>query len=288
MKKIISIISVLVAAASLTACRENSSSAGNIAENSNVSQSTTSSQSSTAQQSTASYEEPPLSNDQYLDDLKGEDLIAKFEWLGDDPISIEDMTVQRITTTDDGDVYNDIELSELSSKFKWRVFCDCGYLAVTPENGEEYVYKKYKAGDRIGNFIVTYIQTTFCNIDYFKGYLAGVTADFEGEAVLIGEVYEPQPSGELYFYPDEESRKRLPIVNFVPKLGEPFDEFFSYDNLRIKLGCRADYPELDLKDIPEDGTRVKVKLKINDYSYSLVNGFACIGSSKIVGDFEIL
>lgn len=199
------------------------------------------------------------------------------------------MTAQRITVTQSGDISGDIQLYDLSNKFRWRVSCDYGCLAMTPENGGEYVYKKYKAGDRIGDFTVYDIQTFFHNTDYFDGYLAGAWASFEGEAVLTGEIREYSDWGELYFYPDEESRKKLPVVNFVPKLNEYFDEYYSYDNLIIWLGSRADHPEIDFNGIPKDGTRVKVKLKINKYSYYAEYGIPFRGLVNIVdGSFEVL
>ena len=312
MKKIISIISVLVAAAGLTACRENRFSAGNIADNSNVSQSTTSSQSSmtsqsimssqssTASQSTASSNSSTCSYDNPLfigNDLKGEELIAKFGWPYDAAIETEGMTAQKEILKDSVFDFEDIPLSEISNEFRWIVKCDYGYLAITPDDGGEYEFMKYRAGDMIGDFTVKEIETDFRKLDSFDNYFLGVWATFKGEITLTGELSIPQwnqHANDLIFSPDEESRKKLPVVNFEPKLDPP-DRVVEtpyppkVENLHIFLGETTDYSEMDFKNIPTDGTCVKVKIKIKDYGYRACCGSPFIGSAKIVdGGFEIL
>lgn len=233
----------------------------------------------------------------YLD-LKGEELIAKFGWPYDAAIDIEGMTVQKVTVTDSGDVYEDIPLSEISNKIRWYVKCDYGYLAMTPDNGGEYEYKKYTAGDKIGDFTVKKIETDFRNLDSFDNYFNGVSANFNGETTLTGELSIPQwthyPDNGLVFYPDEESRKKLPVVNFEPKIDPPdYVVETPYppkvENLEIFLGETTDYPEIDFTNIPTDGTRVRVKIKIKDYGYRALSGLPFLGGASIVdGSLEIL
>lgn len=118
-----------------------------------------------------------LSTQKYLD-LKGEELIAKFGWPYDVPISTEGMTVKKILMTD-RDIYEDFPLSELSNRIRWHTICDYGCLAMTPENGGKYEYKKYKAGDKIGELTVSKIRTLFKNIEYYSEdlmYFGGLDA----------------------------------------------------------------------------------------------------------------
>ncbi len=256
-------------------------------------------------QSTASSDSSSYSTDdvlfwgtqKYLD-LKGEELIAKFGWPYDAAIDIEGMTVQKVTVTDSGDVYEEITLPEISNRFRWAVKCDYGYLAMTPDNGGEYEYKKYKAGDMIGNFTIKEIETDFRNLDTFDNYFDGVRAIFEGETTLTGELSIPQwmhcASNGLIFYPDEESRKKLPVVNFEPK-NDPPDYVVEtlyppkVENLEISLGETTDYPEIDFTNIPTDGARVRVKIKIKDYGYRALSGLPFLGDASIVDDsLEIL
>ena len=236
-------------------------------------------------------------NTQKYLDLKGEELVEKFGWPYDAAIDIEGMTAQRITVTNSGDIYEDIPLSEISNRFRWAVKCDYGCLAVTPEDGGEYEYKKYKAGDRIGDFTVKEIETEFHNLEAFDDYFRGVRATFEGETTLTGELIiyrgEYYTLTEISFYPDEESRKKLPIVNFAPKIQRSDYDGPLYppevDNLIICLGEKTDYPEIDFTNIPADGTRVKVKIKIKDYGYRAQSGLQFLGGATIVdGGFEIL
>ncbi len=314
MKKIISIISVLVAAASLSACSKINSPEKNISDNSNSSQSamssketvsspgTTSSKETVSSQSAASPEESSLSSEQILwlstqsyVDLKGDELIAKFEWPYDGPIELTGMTAETVSVEGDRE---SIPLSELSNYFRWHVECDYGYLAMTPEKDGEYEYKKYKAGDKIGDFTVKEISTSFDNVNRIINYFCGVEADFEGETTLTGEISiipEDYPmTGVPYwginFYPDAESRKKLPIVNFMPMLNIPASEdYYSYDNLMITLGDLTDYPEIDFGDLPTDGTHAKVKIKIKDYGYRAISGLPFIGGAAIAdGNIEIL
>lgn len=261
---------------------------------------------STASSDSSSYssEEILFWNTQKYLDLKGEELITKFGWPYDASIDIEGMTAQKVTVGVEGhDVFEDIPLSEISNKFRWHVTCDYGCLAMTPENGSEYEYKKYKKGDKIGDFTVSKIETLFRNVEYLSDdmiYFNGLKADFNGEITLIGELSIPQwseyPSNGLVFYPDEESRQKLPVVNFEPNLA-PLDYTVEtpyppkVENLQLSLGETTDYPEIDFGKIPTDGTRVKVKIKIKDYSYRalVVTGLPFIGSAHIVdGIFEIL
>lgn len=237
------------------------------------------------------------STQKYLD-LKGEELIAKFGWPYDAAIDIEGMTVQKVTVTDSGDVYEDIPLPEISNKFRWAVKCDYGYLATTPDNSDEYEYKKYKAGEMIGDFTIKKIETNFNNVDSFDNYFDGVKAVFEGETTLTGELSilrgEYYNISEITFYPDEESRKKLPIVNFEPKINPPnYVVETPYppkvENLEIYLGERTDYPEIDFKNISSDGTRVKVKVKIKDYGYRAICGLPFLADAAIVSDsFKVL
>lgn len=266
------------------------------------------SESEVSSPSAASSDSSPCSYDDPIDnDPKGEELIAEFEWPYEVPIAIEGMTAYKETLTNP---FEDIPLSEISNKFSWTVKCDYGCLAMTTEDGGEYEYKKYKAGDKIGDLTVSKIETFFKNVEHFyfdnANYFAGLNAYFNGEIELTGEimikpdnyVYDPHAlfvtgeTGEILFYPDAEGRKNLPIVNF-PMTDMPSDSeyYITHDNMRIFLGNKTDYPEIDFTNVPTDGTRVKVKIKIKNYNYRGISftqlpffGFADIAD----GGFEIL
>ncbi len=310
MKRFTAIISTLAVIASLTACSEAGTPAQNASENQSSSQSSTSSHESTVSQDSTSSEdssstestssaEPyvPLTTRDY--DLKGEDLIAKFKWPYDAPIELEGMTAQKVTTIiGEGDVHEDIELSELSNEFYWDIFCDYGYLATVPENGGDYEFKKYKIGDTIGDFTVNGIITRFTNINWnYLDYFQGTAASFEGEVTLTGElsieIDDNYAVSDLLFFPDAESRKKLPIVNYIPLLDLQWeDERYyptTYDNILIEFGYMEDYPEIDFSKFPTDGTRVKVEIKIDNYQYRVMSELPVLGSAKIVdGKLELL
>lgn len=283
---------------------ESSGNGSSESESANSSQNTVSSDSSPN-----SFDDPLFIGTQKYLDLKGEELIAKFEWPYDVPIDIEGMTAQKVTVTDSGDVFEDILLSEISNKFRWTVKCDYGCLAMTPDHGGEYEYKKYKAGDKIGDLAVSQIETFFKNVEFFSydiNYFAGINASFNGEITLTGEMmikpdnYVSDPdvyfitgeTGEIQFYPDAESRKKLPIVNFpMPDMPNNHGYYPTHDNLRIFLGNKTDYPGIDFTNIPTDGRRVKVKIKIKDYNYRAIvfTQLPFFGFADIVdGSLEIL
>lgn len=323
MKKFTAIISTLALATTLTACSNTeptSSDNQSSSQNSTSSQQSSSSQlptpsssqqstSSSSQQSTPSSSQESSSDYHYISlrerdyELKGEELIEKLKWPYDAPIERERMTAKKCTTTaDKGDVYNDIEISELSNEFGWRVACDYGYLATAPESGDNFEYKKYEKGDKIGDFTVTGITTVFDNVEWLGlshdyDYFQGVTASFDGETTLTGELSITLEGegylglGEIVFYPDEESCKKLPIVNFEPLLDPEYNfEPKVYDVL-ICLGDEEDYPEIDFTGIPTHDTHVKAKVKIKNYSYDMLSipGLNYCGYASIAdGELEIL
>ena len=317
MKKFTAIISILTLAATLTACNDteqNSSDNQSSSQNSTSSQQSSSSEESTSYESTSSSEESSSSeNSSSQEDyatlrerdyeLKGEELIEKLKWPYDAPIEREGMTAKKWTTTaDKGDVYNDIEISELSNEFYWKIACDYGYLATAPESGDNFEYKKYKKGDKIGDFTVTEIATVFDNVEWLGlshdyDYFQGVTASFDGETTLTGELSITLEGegylglGEIVFYPDEESCKKLPIVNFEPLLDPKYNfEPKVYDVL-ICLGDEEDYPEIDFTCIPTHDTHVKAKVKIKNYSYDMlcIPGLQYCGYASIAdGELEML
>lgn len=328
MKKFTAIISTLALATTLTACSNTeptSSDNQSSSQNSTSSQQSSSSQqptpsssqqptpsssqqstSSSSQQSTPSSSQGSSSDDPYIPlterdyELKGEELIAKFKWPYDAPIELEGMTAKKVTTTaDKGDVYNDIDISELSHEIDWWVTCDYGYLATAPESGDNFEYKKYKKDDKIGDFTVTGITTVFGKFDGLPeyDYFQGVTASFDGEITLTGELsitLEDEDFlrlGEIVFYPDEESCKKLPIVNFEPLLNPEY--YFEPDvyDVWIRLGDEVDYPEIDFTGIPTHDTHVKAKVKIKNYSYDMrcIPGLQYCGYASIAdGELEIL
>lgn len=290
MKKFISIISVLAIAASLTACNDIETSESNSGNFTSSENSVTTQSTAVSERSSSSDTSSGLSDNDYSD-LKGEELIAKFEWPYDDPIDLSGLTAKAEKTPG---TTEDIPLSEISDDFWWHITCDYGYLAMTPETGDEFEYKRYEAGDKIGDFTVSQISTIFDNMncEYLR-YFAGARADFEGEATLTGELAiaaeDPASPAEIMFYPDEESRRKLPMVNFMPKLNITYHEYYSYNNLTIGLGNRADYPDIEFENIPSDGTRVKVRVRIKDYGYSALFRLPFLGSADIAdGDLEIL
>ena len=313
MKRFTAIISTLAVIASLTACSEAGTPAQNASKNQSSSQSSTPSPESTVSQgSTSSKESSSTENSSSQEDydtlrerdyeLKGEDLIAKFKWPYDAPIDLDGARARKLVdTTERGDVYEDIELSELSNDINWRVVCDYGYLATAPEDGKDYEFKKYKVGDKIGDFIVKEINTWFSNIEYIGyndcDYFQGVMASFDGEVTLTGElsieVDDFYAVDELLFFPDKESCKKLPIVNYRPLLDLQWEaeRYYptTYDNILIELGYREDYPEIDFSKFPVDGTRVKVNVKIANYGYRLIPTLPILGFGDIVdSELELL
>ncbi len=309
MKRFTAIISTLTVIASLTACSEAETPAQNVSENQSSSQSSTSSQESTVSQGlTSSKESSSTENSSSQEDydtlrerdyeLKGEDLIAKFKWPYDAPIEVDGMASQKMTTTmDKGDVYNDIEISELSNEFYWRIVCDYGYLATAPESGDNFEFKKYKKGDKIGDFTVKEIATQFDNVEWlglYNDYFQGVKASFDGEITLTGELaisLEGEDDfrlDEIVFYPDEESCKELPIVNYEPLLDPKYNFKPKVYDVSICLGDEEDYPEIDFTGIPTHSTHVKAKIKIKDYEYHMLSipglnycGYASIADGKL-------
>lgn len=305
MKKITATICALVLTAALTACNESGTPIEDNSQNQGSAQNESSSQEpeSTSSEDESSSEESSSTEstssiEHYVPlterdaDLKGEELIAKLKWPYDAPIELDGARAQKLVdTTERGDVYEDIELSELSNEFYWDIFCDYGYLATAPENGGEYEFKKYKVGDTIGDFTVDRIITRFTNAnwtdcDYFRGTAAG----FDGEVTLTGEVsvaHEHMVLGEIIFYPDEESCKKLPIVNYKPMLGLDYIED-TFDDIRIDLSDRSDYPEIDFSKFPLD-TRVKAKVKIKNYGYRVMSELSVLGFGSIAdGELELL
>ena len=313
MKRFTAIISTLAVVASLTGCNKTETPTQNASENQSSSQSSTPSHESTVSQDSTSSEEStssentssiepyvPLKERDY--ELKGEDLITKFEWPYDAPIELEGMTAQKLTATHEGEVYDNIEISELSNdfEFRWEVKCDYGYLAMAPENGDNFEFKKYKKGDKIGDFTVKEINTRFSNIEWFSDYdyFLGIMASFDGEITLTGDLIQlgrldDYLGDEIIFYPDEESCKKLPIVNFSPLIKKDYNTKYPYPPkvyvLRISLGTETDYPEIDFKDIPTYDTHVKAKIKIKDYRYRGISGSEFIGIATIAdSELELL
>ncbi len=288
MKKITAAIFALVLTASLTACNESETPSQEVSRNQGSAQNTSSSEESTSTESTSS-EEPYVPLTERDADLKGEELVAKFKWPYDAPIELEGMTAQKENATHDG--FEDIEISELSNEFKWMITCDYGYLATAPEDGGNYEFKKYKVGDKIGDFTVDGILTYFTNGEWcYCDYFQGIAAGFDGEVTLTGDVYiakEHMVISEVQFYPDEESCKKLPIVNYKPMLGLDYIED-TFNDIRIDLGDRKDYPEIDFSTFPLE-TRVKAKVKIKNYGYNVLPTVTQIGHADIVdGELELL
>ncbi len=298
MKRFTAIISTLAVVASLTGCNKTETPTQNASENQSSSQSSTPSHESTVSQDSTSSEEStssentssiepyvPLKERDY--ELKGEDLITKFEWPYDAPIDLDGARAQKITTGELQDVFEDIDISDLSNEIDWMIICDYGYLATVPENGGEYEFKKYKIGDTIGDFTVNRIITYFTNAEWckYKGcdYFQGINAGFNGEVTLTGEVSIAQERtniSEIQFYPDKESCKKLPIVNYRPLLNlEYIDDTF--DDIRIDLGDKKDYPEIDFSKFPID-TRVKAKVKIKNYNCTEMPLIVITGHADIV------
>ncbi len=273
---------------SLTGCtNENSSTSDNssVADTSNSVTSDSSSSSSESENNTESTSSDEIttssgyiSYEDYIS-LKGEELISQFEWPYDDKIDLTGAAARSIK----GDVVEEIALNDISNEFLWNIQCDYGYLATMPEQGNEYKFQKYKAGDKIGDFTITEIHTRFNN-SYYETlkYFAGTKASFEGEVTLTGEISiikeELAAVDEIKFYPDEESKKKLPVVDFRMK-----SEGSQYD-LMLTLGNKSQYPNIDFSDIPTDGTRVKAEIIIEDYGYRAMYGLPFIGGARIVGD----
>lgn len=282
-KQLTALLATTLLLASLTGCtNENSSTADNSsiadtnsAVTSDSSSDLPSSESTSDKNSTSS---GYMSYEDYIS-LKGEELISQFEWPYDDKIDLTGAAARSIK----GDAVEEIAMNEISNEFLWDLQCDYGYLAIMPEQGNEYKYQKYKAGDKIGDFTITEIHTQFNN-SYFETlkYFAGTKASFEGEVTLTGEIAilkeELAAVDEIKFYPDEESKKKLPVVDFRMK-----SEGSQYD-LMVTLGNKSQYPNIDFSDIPTDGTRVKAEITIEDYGYRAMYGMPFIGGARIVGD----
>lgn len=280
MKKLISLTALLAIAISFAGCTGSESiteeKSDNLSShlNSEQTNSTTSEESNSSSQETNS--DTPAVDEK---SLEGEKLIAEFEWLYEDEIDLSGATAHSIK----GDAVEKIAINEISNEFLWNIQCDYGYLATIPEQGNEYKYQKYKAGDKIGNFTITEIYTQFNN-SYYETlkYFAGTKVNFDGEVTLTGEISilkeELAAVDDIKFYPDEESKKKLPVVDFRMK-----SDGSDYD-LLISLSNKPQYANIDFSNIPTDGTRVRVELTIEDYGYRAMYGLPFIGGATIVGD----
>lgn len=283
MKKIISLTALLAIAISFAGCTRSESiteeKSDNLSShlNSEQTNSTTFEESNSSSQETNS--DTPAFDEK---SLKGEKLIAEFEWLYEDEIDLSGATAHSIK----GDAVEEIAINEISNEFLWNIQCDYGYLATIPEQGNEYKYQKYKAGDKIGDFTITEIYTQFNN-SYYETlkYFAGTKVNFDGEVTLTGEIAilkeELAVADDIKFYPDEESKKELPVVDFRMK-----SEGSQYD-LMVTLGNKSQYPNIDFSDIPTDGTRVKAEITIEDYGYRAMYELPFIGGAKLVS-YEII
>lgn len=275
MKKIFSLAALSVILLTLAGCNNNTPIIENNSNNSTSSSSEQINTSSSEENSTSSQE--TSTNAPTVDErlLKGEELISLIQLPSADKIDLTN-AVAHYTK---GDIIEEISIDNISNEFLWDIKCDYGYIAAVPEDGKDYDYKKYRVDDTIGDFTITEIYTLFSNNEYETlKYFTGTKAAFKGEATLTGEIsiLEDFVLGEIKFYPDEESKKKLPVVDFRMK-----SDNSDYD-LLITLGSKSQYPNIDFSNIPTDGTRVKAEIAIADYGYRAIYGLPFIGSAAIV------
>lgn len=276
MKKIFSSAALSVILLTLTGCNNNPPIIENNSDSSTSSSSSKQINTSSSEENSTSSQETS-SNSPAVDEqsLQGEELISLIQLPSADKIDL----TNAVAHSTKGDIIEEISIDNISNEFLWDIKCDYGYIAAVPEDGKDYDYKKYRAGDTIGDFTITEIYTLFSNNEYETlKYFTGTKAAFNGEATLTGEIsiLEDFVLGEIKFYPDEESKKKLPIVDFRMK-----SDNSDYD-LLITLGSKSQYPNIDFSNIPTDGTRVKAKITIADYGYRAIYGLPFIGSAAIV------
>lgn len=275
MKKMLLSAAVSAIVLTLAGCNNNTPIIENNSDNSTSSSSEQINTSSSEEGSTSSQE--TSSNSPAVDEqsLQGKELISLIQLPSADKIDLTNAVAHSIK----GDIIEEISIDNISNELLWDIKCDYGYIAAVPEDGKDYDYKKYRVDDTIGDFTVTEIYTLFSNNEYETlKYFTGTKAEFKGETTLTGEIsiLEEPVVDEIKFYPDDESKKKLPVVDFRMK-----SDNSDYD-LLITLGSKSQYPNIDFSNIPTDGTRVKAEIAIADYGYRAIYGLPFIGSADIV------
>ncbi len=146
-------------------------------------------------------------------------------------------------------------------------------------------YKRYYVGDKIGYLTVTKAETDFINMseeNVSDMCRKNMSVTLEGEVMLTGVYYireESDPSNpdyyNVYFYPDEESRKKLPLFcGFNGFTGtENIDESGLYPNFKyydeqpvINFGHYNEFNDLE-KNKP-----IKGRATISELNYNFTMG----------------
>ncbi len=212
-----------------------------------------------------------------------------------DPNKFEQYTTEKIRTTPTPECFNSLEGipgDVVASDITWYdcssenpdiwsvVECEgFAYMADFTESPTNY--KRYYVGDKIGYLTVTKAETDFINMseeNVSDMCRKNMSVILEGETMLTGVYYireESDPSNpdyyNVYFYPDEESRKKLPLFcGFNGFTGtENIDESGLYPNFKyydeqpvINFGYKIDFKDFE-RDKPIKGRATIAELNYN-------------------------
>ena len=156
-------------------------------------------------------------------------------------------------------------------------------------------YKKYNVGDMFGSLKVTEDTATFnaASSNMKPKYFNGGSVQFGGTLTLTGKCWLDQETGgydterDIHFVPDAKSSRLLPIMEYYPD--EDGNEFivggaannFCYlaEQQDFYLGNTDNYPNIDLNELPVDGSFVEVKVTMEKIAFQTMKewgrGFNC-------------
>ena len=241
----------------------------------------------------------------------GNEITAMFETPGGDPVDLTNAVVKYF----DG---GEIPLSDMTADNWQSVTCEGVYLAeaggVYYDNiinadifdGSTYSfsgapdvvyheYKKYNVGDMFGSLKVAEASTMFNSAfaEMKPKYFYGGSVLFEGALTLTGKCWRsPETEGydterDIHFVPDAKSAKLLPIIEYYSD--EDGNEFivsgatdsFCYlaEQQDFYLGNADNYPNIDLNELPADGSCADVRVTLEKISFRTMKewgrGFNC-------------
>lgn len=227
---------------------------------------------------------------------------------------VPDLSEAKISTWE-GENSREIQLSDITADTPFSIVCDYVYLAQPAgvsynsiENSDiftptgygddilgsfegvdrkvKYEYKTYKAGDKIGELMLTkalaYFYSDKCETAY--NHFDGGFMELTGNLTLTGicrmakedgdELHYYIKKGDLFFIPDSESCK-IPIMDYSKKDGDGFITLKTWKDENaavlseygeLSLGNINDerYKELDFSGIADSDGYVKVKITVNN------------------------
>ncbi|MCM1298246.1 MAG: hypothetical protein NC228_01675 [[Eubacterium] siraeum] len=176
--------------------------------------------------------------------------------------------------------YNSIDHKDMFDEANW-------FSGNIGTNDSDYEYKRYYAGDKIGDLTVSAAEISFWNMSEenvsdqcrksmnvsFDGTvtLTGYLVSYTSEDGFINSVMRDRA---VYFAPDSESGKKLPVFK---GFNTPTELTLINDNLSDNFGFYGEHCKIDLRysddfsDFP-DNQAVKVKITISNLNYRYAQG----------------